>query len=183
MTWFDSALQPLPIVWTALEATCDVDPDRELLSSDFEVLTVGLGGYGYFDNLFFNRNRTNEIINGSDVMNLLIDPASGEFEIPVFLSVKEDCTIVAAHIVPKEDIIGDDTDYCKLMLYNVTQAKTLGTKTFLLGNDVNALEMSSIGGINEEIMEYGDVVVIAKENLGGGMDLPQFLLVIEWNLA
>ncbi|WP_089610095.1 hypothetical protein [Dehalobacterium formicoaceticum] len=181
--WFDSDLHGLPIVWTAIEAICEVDLDQELLSSDFEVLTVGLEGYGYFDNLFFSRNRTNEIINGSDVMNLLIEPSSGEFEIPVFASVKEDCTIVAAHIVPHENITGDDNDYCQLKLVNKTQNKLLGTKTFKLGNDANAFEMTTMGGIMEEIMDYGDVVAFEKEDFGSGISLPLLLLVIEWNLA
>lgn len=183
MTWFDSLLQPLPIVWTHIEAICEIDPDRELLSTNFEVITKSLGGYGYFDDLYLYKNRTNELINGSDVMSLLIDSSSGEFEIPVFASVKEDCTIVAAHIVPKEGIIGNSIDYCQLRLYNVTQAKNLGSKTFIAGNDANAFELTSILGISEEIMEYGDVVTLVKENFGSGMSLPQLLLVIEWNLV
>lgn len=184
ISWIEGTLESLPIIWTAIEAICEVDTDKELLTSDFEVITNVLGSYGYFDNLNFQRNRTNDKAIGNDIAQLLIPESSSseEFEIPVFAGFT-DCEILAVHIVPQDNVIGDDTDYCQLRIVNKSTSDTLGTKTFTLGNDADAFEISDFGGINEELIEAGDVIAIEKENTGSGMALPQFLLVIEWNLA
>lgn len=184
MNWIEGTLESLPVVWTAIEAICEVDIDKELLTSDFEVITNVLGSYGYFDDLNFQRNRTNDKLLGNDIAQLLIVETSDseEFIIPC-LAGFTDCEIVAVHIVPQDDIIGDDTDYCQLVIANRTKIEVLGTKTFTIGNDADAYEITDFGGINQELIEAGDVVTIEKDNYGSGMALPQFLLVIEWNLA
>lgn len=181
MTWFDSELHELPIVWTLMESICEINLDEELLSMTYEVFTDGLEGYGYFDDLHIYRDRSNDLIMGSEVSYLLIEPSSGEFEIPVFACVKEDIMVVAAHIVPQENIPeGGETDYTRLRLLNKSGG-TLGTRTFFAG--AQAFEMDTISGVLDEVMTYGDVVVLKKEDFGAGMSLPQLLLIIEWNLA
>lgn len=183
-TWIAGEASNVPITWTNIEAICEVDPDRELVSTDFEVVTLSLGFAGYFDNFSFQRNRTEEKTIGSDIAQLLIESSSSsnEFSFPAFAGFT-DCSIVAAHIVPQENIVGADGDYCQLRLVNKTTSDVLGTKTFTLGNDIDAFEIGDFGGISEELIEAGDVIAIEKENTGSGMALPQFLLAIEWNLA
>ena len=85
---------------------------------------------------------------------------------------------------PKETITGNDTNYMQIRLINKETGAIICTKTFLSGTDAPAYEVTDFGPANEAAgaINLGQGVSFVKEDFGGGMMLPQFVLVIQWNL-
>jgi len=183
MTWIEGELQEVLIEWLHIEGFCEVRDDVELLKVKVSGITDGLSGYGYFDLFQLCKNLLNEKIAGAEVIYLHLDEVTGIVEIPVFGAVTES-QIVAAHIVPKEYITGNDENYMQLRLVNKETGTIICTKTFLSGTDAPAYEVTDFGPVNEMNGEInlGQGVSFVKENFGGGMTLPQCVLIIQWNL-
>jgi len=185
LTWISGELNALTIEWLHIEAICEVNKDIELLTVKLSGITENLTGGGYFDNYLLLKNLLNEKTTGANIIYLPVPETSGEIEIPVFGSIVEIAEIVAAHIVPKFDIIGSDSDYMTLKLINKESSEVICTKTFLAGADALAYEVTDFGPANENnnAVNYGKGVSLVKEDTGGGMTLPQSVLIVEWNLG
>lgn len=185
MTWIEGELQGLEIEWLHVEGICEVNSEKELLRVRVSGVTEGLDGYGYFDMFQLCKNLLNEKITGSEVVYLLLGEVSAgvTVEIPVFGAVTE-AQIVAAHLVPKETITGNNSDYMQLKLVNKDTGAVICTKTFLSGVNAPAYEVTDFGPVDEEAgaINVGQGVSFAKEEFGAGMKLPQCTLVIQWDL-
>lgn len=179
-TWIAGDLDNIPIEWLHLEAVCEVSREAELLTVKLSGLTEDLEGY--FDNFALFKNLLEDKLTGNEVVYLPVDETADEFEIPIFGAVVEVAQIMAAHIIPKEDIIGSDTDPIILKLISKETGDTICTKTFLAGTDALAFEVTDFGPVNENNNEinYGKGVSLAKE---GAAALPPSLIVVEWNLG
>lgn len=183
ITWVDSELKEIPIMWQSIEFIAPVKEDAEILTAKYRIVTNDIGGY--FDNLGFFINLSNEKLTGSEKVFLPIPRIQqGEIrEFPVFGAVQE-VQIVAAHIMFKETVTGNNSNYVQLQLVNKESDEIISTLTFL--EDINAAsyEVISFGPVNEE---YGAInlykgVALKVEQFGAGMELPEAILIIEWDL-
>lgn len=183
MTWIEGELQEVEIEWLHIEGICEVRDDVELLKVKVSGITDGLDGYGYFDLFQLCKNLLNDKITGAEIVYLPIDEIVGYTEIPVFGAVVES-QIIAAHIVPKTAITGNDINYMRLKLINKETGAIICTKTFLSGTDAPAYEVTDFGPANEiaGAVSLGQGISFLKEEFGSGMILPQCLLIIQWNL-
>jgi hypothetical protein len=184
ITWVEGTLQSLDVEWLHVENICEVR-DVELLKVRVSGITDSLNGYGYFDLFQLCKNLLNEKITGNETIYLPLDevPAGAITEIPVFGAVIE-AQIVAAHIVPKTNITGNDTNYMALKLINKETGTVICTRTFLNGINAPAYKVTDFGPANETngTINLGQSVSFVKEEVGSGMTLPQSILVIQWNL-
>lgn len=184
-TWIEVELQGLEIEWLHVEGICEINPEKELLRVRVNGITNGLSGYGYFDLFQLCKNLLNDKITGNEVVYLPLEeiPAGQVVEIPVFGAVVE-AQIAAAHLVPKQTIAGNDTNYMQLKLVNKETGAVICTKTFIAGIDAPAYEVTDFGPANETAgaINIGQGVSLVKEEFGAGMTLPQCVLVIQWNL-
>lgn len=185
LIWVNSDLQALPIEWIRVDSVAEVRDDAEIIRARYRVVTLNLAEGGFFDELGFFQNLLHDKITGNNVVYFPIAPlAQGvPLEIPVFGAVTE-AQIVAAHLVPKETITGNDSDYMQLKLVNKDTGAVICTKTFLSGVNAPAYEVTDFGPVDEEAgaINVGQGVSFAKEEFGAGMTLPRCLLIIEWNL-
>lgn len=185
MTWISGTLSGVDIEWMHFEEVCPVNENKELLRTRVTAITEGLDGYGYFDLFQLLKNLTDEKATGSEVVFIPRDQVSAgsTLEIPVMGAVKE-MQIIAAHIVPKQAITGDNTNYMTLKLVNKETAAVICTKTFTLGLDAAAYEVTDFGPVDEAAaaISLNKGVSFVKEETAGGMTLPQSILVIQWNL-
>lgn len=174
MAWIDGDLQEYDVEWMSFEATCEVANNKELLRVRVSAVTDGFAGF--FDNFQLLKNLTNEKLFGAEVAYIPIDP--NEAESPVFGAVK-DFQIIAAHIVPKQDIVGGDPPL-ELKLINKHTDNVICTKTFITGIDAPAYQVTDFGPVDEEKskLEYGQAVSLVVE----GGTLPECLLIIQWDV-
>jgi len=184
-TWIEGELQEVEIEWLHVEGICEVNSEKELLRIRVSGITDGLDDYGYFDLFQLCKNLLNDKITGNEIVYLPLEeiPAGQGVEIPVFGAVVE-AQIAAAHLVPKQTITGSDTNYMQLKLVNKETGAVICTKTFIAGVDAPAYEVTDFGPVNETAgaVSIGKGVSLIKEEVGGGMALPQSVLVIQWNL-
>jgi hypothetical protein len=186
MTWIEGELQPLDVEWLHIEGICQVRENAELLRVTVAAETSGLEGYGYFDLFQLCKNLLNEKIISANVVYLPLNevPAGVATEIPAFGSVVEIAQIVGVRLIPKETIVGNDSDYMQLKLVNKETGAVICTKTFIAGVDALAYEVTDFGPVDENAgaINFGQGVSLAKEEFGAGMTLPQSVLVIQWDL-
>ncbi|HEY8362725.1 MAG TPA: GLUG motif-containing protein, partial [Tissierellaceae bacterium] len=135
ITWVDSELKEIPIMWQSIEFIAPVKEDAEILTAKYRIVTNDIGGY--FDNLGFFINLSNEKVTRSEKVFLPIPRIrQGEIrEFPVFGAVQE-VQIVAAHIMFKETVTGNNSNYVQLQLVNKESDEIISTLTFL--EDINA---------------------------------------------
>lgn len=187
LTWIAGSLTETLIEWLVLQGICPVRDDVELTRVRITGVTAGLVNHGYWDDFELLKNLTNDKITGAEVVYFPIPeaPAGSSLEIPVFGVVTEaGAQIVAAGIVPKAAITGDNNDYMTLKLVNKETGEDICTLTFLAGTDAPAYEVTDFGPANEEhgTINYGKGVSLVKEESGGGMTLPAGVLILQWNL-
>lgn len=182
-TWIDGELSNVPIEWLHVEGICEVNAQKELLHVKVSGNTAELNGNGYFDLFELLKNLTEEKANGSEKVFLLIDETAQTFTKAVFGAII-DTKIVAAHIIPVATITGNDSDYMKLRLVNADTNADICAKTFVSGINANSQEVTDFGPADDTAgaIEAGKGVVLLKENYGGGMTLPQCIIILEWDL-
>ena len=84
----------------------------------------------------------------------------------------------------KEAVSGNNSNYVQLQLVNKESDKIISTLTFLEDINVASYEVISFGPVSEE---YGVInlckgVALKVEQFGAGMELPEAILIIEWDL-
>lgn len=181
-TWIEGDLLEVPIEWVLIEAICPVADDRELLRIKLTAASDEDEPV-YFDDLQLFINLTREKLLGWEKVFLPLGQLTGNAEIPVFGAVVE-AKIVAAHIVPKQTITGNNSSYCTLKLVNKETGAAICTKTFLAGVDAPAFEVTDFGPVNEVAgaINLGQGVSLVKEDSGGGLVVPESMLIIQWDL-
>jgi len=184
LIWVYSELQELPIRWIPIDIVAPIRDDAEIIRATYKVVTKDLANGGYFDELGFFRNLLRDKVTGNNIVYFPIAPISAgqNVEIPVFGAVIES-QIVAVHLLPKEDIVGDDTNYAQLQLVNKDVGEVMTTLTFIGGINAQAYEVISFGPVNAygAIEIYKGVSFRVVQN-GAGLAIPESVLIIEWNL-
>ena len=177
--WIVGTLQDTPIEWMHIETVIPVAV-KELVSIKFKAKTTDVaGGYIYFDNFGLFRNLTNDKTLGNNVVYLPLE--AGTTELPVFGALV-DCHIAKAHLVPKADIIGSDTNPMQLLLRNMGTNEIICTKTFALNINASAYDVTAFGPASDTHRELLPGDGVRFEQSGSGT-IPEMLLVIEWNLS
>ena len=190
MDWIIGTIGEIEIEWLRREVVIPVNTNKELLSIKVAGTAIqgpgATSGAGYFDLFLLKRNLTDEKIIGSEVTYIPIEAVSAgtAFETPVFGAVKV-CRIVAAHIIPKATITGGNTNYMQLQIVRKSDDAIISTKTYLAGVDSPAYEVSDFGPVNESnaVLALNDGVSFKVVHTGGGLALPDSVLVLQWNLA
>jgi len=183
IAWTDGAAESKTITWLHFETACLVNKEKELTLVEVRP-TTKTAGAGYFDSIQLLKNLTNDKVMGSEkIFHLFNDEVSGEFYRPIFGAIA-DAKIVAAHLVPAEDIIGSDSDYMQFRLINNLTAEVICTKTFLSGIDAVQNEVADFGPVTAAYADIaaGQSVSLIKDNFGTGMTMPKCLFIIEWDL-
>jgi len=180
ITWTTGELQNLTVQWLHAKATLNVNQQKEFLSARFTAELVRSTGLNtYFDNFSLTKNLANDKTLGNYIIYMPISAGTSEW--PVFGALT-DCHIAKAHLVPQADIIGTDSNPIQLILRNVDTDTIICTKTFVLGNNATAYQVTSFGGVDDVAKELyaGNGVRLEKS---GTDDLPDITLIIEWNLS
>jgi len=180
ISWVAGELNELPVKWLTVKGTAKVNQEKEFLTAKFLIKLIQSNGMdAYFDNFALTKNLLNDKTLGNSIIYLPL--LAGTTEYPVFGALA-DCHIVAAHIVPKADITGTDESPMQLLLRNVDTNEVICTKTFILGNNATANQVTSFGPVNDTNKELypGNGVTFEQS---GGCSIPDILLIIEWNLS
>lgn len=184
MTWVESDIYEVEVVWQDIEIEVPVRDDKELLRVWLSVNTKNTEGY--IDDIELLRNLDREKLEGSEKIFMLVDeiPEGEEVELPVFGAINNS-KIISFYIVPNEKILGSNSNYMTLKLRNKETGKDICTKTFLSEVNSEAYKVFNIGPIDEEraIIEETHSVTFVKENTGSGMKLPKSLLILEWDVV
>jgi hypothetical protein len=186
MVWFDGSGTALAVQWTTLSRVAAINAERELVGVRLTGAASNYTGGIYIDDYVLKKNLTNErsIGNICQCLPLAFNGAGVDLELPA-IGAYRDIEIKAAYLLPKTAITGDDTDYIKLTLKNKKSGNAICTKTFVTGVDADAYAMAAFGGVDsdEAIIDEGESASIIVTNYCSGMDLPDSLLCIEYNLA
>ncbi len=175
ITWISSPLKELPVQWMTFETVIVPDANKELLQVKFGMRSDYPAGPVYFDQLALYRNLTNERLLANYVVYIPV-PA-GTVRVPVFGAVVNSY-LVAAHIVPKLGITGEDPAL-QLQIFNAATEQVICTKTFIEGSNANANELVNFGGTDESTRELTAGESAYLEVVGA---FPDLLLVLQWNV-
>ena len=185
MNWIETDYgYELPIGWLRAEQTIKVAPDREITKVTFKVVTKDLPDGGYFDEFGLYRNLFMEMATGNNLIYFPIAPisAGSSVEIPVYGAL-DNTRIHGVYLVPKSTITGHNTNYAQLQFVNKENNGVMATLTLLEDIDAPAYKVTPFGPINEhsamEIHEGASFKVIHE---GGGLAIPESVLIVEWNL-
>jgi len=184
MAWVDGTLTQIPITWTHIEVDCELKANgRELQNLVVAMKSVGAAGKTYFDNVELLYDLTEAKLNGGSYWPINVDAASADFEIPIW-GMPVDADVIGAFVIFKSAITGNDTDYFALKLVNKANGNTICSKTFTSGVDAAAYEvvMFSTPGTDGRLSAFGGVS-LKYERSGAGMDLPQCVVGVVWDLS
>lgn len=173
--WTEGGLQTLKIKWLNIEGVIPIRPGKELISTIFYAETDKSIGRIYFDNFGLFRNLASDKTLGNNVIYLPV--GAGTTELLVYGAVW-DSFIATAHLVPKQEIIGDDPPL-QLLLRNMETDEVICTKTFAVGIDAPMNEVTEFGPTDEDAREISEGQSVRFEVSGGS--IPEILLIIEWN--
>ena len=198
MAWTNAPMVEVYVAWLEIDQYAEIRSDAEVVRAKFYPRTENLPASGFFDAFGFYRSLFYDKVTGSYVMYFPIPPlVAGEpFEIPVFGAVfyakyhdpeEEDipsAIITNAHILPKNNISGDDTDYVQFQLVNKKNDQVMSTLTLIEGADLTAYKVTSMGPINEHgAVDLFEGVSFNVVSYGNGIDFTEpSVLIIEYNL-
>ena len=88
------------------------------------------------------------------------------------------------HVVPQASVTGDDTDRKNLNFIDKGSdglgAVEVANLDLVTGTDLTAFKRTTISAVLDNRMAAGDVLVMEAEKIGGGVLLPDMLVLIEF---
>lgn len=185
LEWLESAVSTVDVSWNEFEATLQIDQDKELLTVDIEL--INKEGYaGYFDELFLEKNLSNDKLFASEHTYIPIEKieANKPFERVVFGAL--DVTQIARiSYIPEAPMIGNDTNYIQMQIVHCQTNNIIATRTFIKDVNMEANKVFGFGPVNKEkaLIDIDDGVKLVIETHGSGMELPRGIIIVQWDIA
>lgn len=170
MDWIESATVTYTLEWQEVTAEIAVRAD---LSNILFRAENNIDYYGYADDLELFLNWEKEKV---EITELLFYTTSDALEYPV-LGATQNIDIVAAYLVPKETVTGNDP----VVVYSLINKETGGVicaKTIQAGVVMDAYRVSAFDPVNIDAASIGTGWSVSLTKTAGHM--PDTLLIIEW---